>query len=90
MIKVTTWYDNHWIAVKAYLEEKKLDFMLDNLWCILVLIIYEITVIAAIFCKYLQGHSTLLCNQHHTLKLLILKINSKVGVVQRFSEVRMA
>ena len=60
MIKVTTWFDNHWLVVIAYFEEKKPACMKDESWWILLLIVYEIAGIAAISCKSLQGHSTLL------------------------------
>ena len=52
-----------------------------------MLVVHEIAGIDAILCKSLQGNSTLLCNQHHTLKRLVLDINSKVGIVGSFSEV---
>ncbi|KAH9563585.1 hypothetical protein CY35_05G133100 [Sphagnum magellanicum] len=70
MIKVTIWFDQHRLAVVVYLEEKKLNCMLDNLWWILMLFVHEIAGIAAISCKSLQRHGALLCNQHHTLKHL--------------------
>ena len=81
MIKVTTWFDKHRLAVVAYFEEKKPDFMPDESWWILLLVVHEISGIAVISCKSLQVHITLLCNQHHTLKRLVLDINSKVGIV---------
>ena len=86
MIKVTTWFDRHRLAVAAYLEEKKPACKPDESWWILLLVVHEIAGIAAISCKSLQGHGTLLCNQHHTLKRLVDEINSKVGVVGRLSD----
>ena len=62
MIKLTTWFGNHRLAFIAYFEEKKPSCMPDESWWILLLVVYEITGIAAISCKFLQGHSTLLCN----------------------------
>ena len=53
-----------------------------------MLVVHEISGISAILCKYLQGHSTLLCNQQHTLNRLVLDMNSKVGIVGSFSEVQ--
>ena len=53
-----------------------------------MLVFHEITGIAAILCKSLKGHSTLMCNQHHTLKRLVLDINSKIGIVGSLSEVQ--
>ena len=50
--------------------------------------VHEIAGIAAILCKSLQGHITLLCNQHHILKRLVLDINSKFGIVGILSEVQ--
>ena len=88
MIKVTTWFDKHRLAVVVYFEEKKPACIPDESWWILLLVVHEISVIAAILCKYLQGHSTLICNQHHTLKRLVLDINSKVGIVGSLSEVQ--
>ena len=81
MIKVTTWFDKHQIAVVTYLEEKKPAFMPDKSWWIILLIFHDISGITDILCKFLQGHSTLLFNQYHTLKRLVLDINSKVGIV---------
>lgn len=88
MIKVTTWFDKHRLAVAAYFEEKKPACMPDESWWILLFVVHEIAGIAAISCKSLQGHGTLLCNQHHTLKRLIAEINSKVGIVGSLSEVQ--
>ena len=62
--------------------------MLDESWWIMLLVVHEISGIAAIACKSLQGHSTLLCNQHHTLKRLVIDINCKVGIVGILSEVQ--
>ena len=56
-------------------------------WWILLLVFHEIAGIAAISFKSLQGHITLMCNQHHTLKRLVIDINSKVGIVGSLSEV---
>ena len=53
----------------------------------MLLVVYEIAGITAILCKYLQGHGTLLCNQHHMLKRLVFEINIKVGIIGRLSEV---
>ena len=71
IIKVTTWFDKNRIAVVTYFEEKKPYCMPDESWWILLLAVHEIADIAAISCKSLQGHSMLLCNQHHTLKCLV-------------------
>ena len=60
MIKVTTWFDKHRLAIVTYYEEKKLDCILDESWWILLLFVHDIAGIAAILCKSLQGHSTLL------------------------------
>ena len=88
MIKVTTYFDKHRIAVVTYFEEKKPACMPAKLWCILLLYVHEIAGIADISCKSLQGHITLMCNQHHTLKRLVLNINRKVGIVGSLSEVQ--
>ncbi|CAK9254061.1 unnamed protein product [Sphagnum jensenii] len=80
MIKVTTWFDQHRLAVVTYLEEKKPNCMPDDSWWILMLFVHEIVGIAAILCKSLQKHGALLCNQHHTLKRMVLEINNKVGI----------
>ena len=88
MIKVTTWFDKHRLAVVTYSEEKKPACIPDESWWIMLLVVHEISGITAISYKYLQGHSTLLCNQHHTLKRLVLDINSKVGIVGSLSEVQ--
>ena len=88
MIKGKIWFDKHRLAVVMYFEEKKPACMPDKSWWILLLVVHEISGIAAISCKSLQGHSTLLCNQHHTLKRLVLDINSKVGIVGSLSEVQ--
>ena len=85
MIKVTNWFDKQWLAVVMYFKENNPACMPDNSWWILLLLVHEITGIAAISCKSLQGHSTLLCNQHHTLKRLVLKINSNIGIVGSLS-----
>jgi hypothetical protein len=53
MIKVTTWFDQHRLAVVAYFEEKKPNCMLDDLWWILMLFVHEIAGIVAISCKSL-------------------------------------
>ena len=87
MIKVTTWFENYCLSVSVYLEVKNTACMSGHLWYILLLVVRETAGIAAIFCKYLQGHGTLLCNQHHTLKRLVLNINSKVRIVSKLSEV---
>jgi hypothetical protein len=81
MVKVTTWFDRHRLAIVAYLEEKKPNCMPDDSWWILMLFVHEIAGIAAISCKSLQRHGALLCNQHHTLQRLVLEINNKVGIV---------
>jgi hypothetical protein len=52
MVKVTTWFDRHRLAVVAYLEEKKPNCMPDESWWILVLFVHEIAGIAAISCKF--------------------------------------
>ena len=88
IIKLCTWYKNNWLAVDMYLEVKKPDSVLYNSWWMTLLVIHEISCIAAISCKSLHGHGTLMCNQHHTLKRLVLKINSKVGIFGIFSEVQ--
>jgi hypothetical protein len=81
MVKVTTWFDRHRLAVGAYLEEMKPNCMPgDSLW-ILMLFVHEIAGIADISCKSLPRHGALLCNQHHTLQHLVLEINNKVGMV---------
>ena len=54
----------------------------------MLIVVHEILGIASISCKSLQGHSTLICNQHHKLKRLVLDINSKVGIVGSLSEVQ--
>ncbi len=86
MIKMTTWFDQHRLAVVVYLEEKKPNCMPDDSWWILMLFIHEIAGIAAISCKSLQRHGVLLCNQHHMLKRLVLEINNKVGIVGILTE----
>ena len=53
-----------------------------------MLFVHEIADIPVISCKSLQGHSTLMCNQNHMLKHLVLDINSKVGIVGGLSEVQ--
>ena len=60
MIKVTTLFDKHWLAVAMYFKEKKPACIPDKSWWILLLVVHEITCIDAILCKSLQGHSTLL------------------------------
>lgn len=80
MVKVTTWFDRHRLAVEAYLEKKKPSCVPDDSWWILMLFVHEIAGIAAISCKSLQTHGALLCNQHHTLQRLVREINSKVGI----------
>jgi hypothetical protein len=86
MIKVTTWFDQHRLAIVAYLKEKKPNCMPDDSWWILMLFVHEIAGIAAISCKSLQRHGALLCNQHHTLKRLVLEINNEVGIVGILTE----
>jgi hypothetical protein len=81
IVKVTTWFDRHRLAVVAYLEEKEPNCMPDDSWWILMLFVHEIAGIAAISCKSLQRHGALLRNQHHTLQRLVLEINNKVGIV---------
>lgn len=54
----------------------------------MLFVIHEITHIADISCIPLQCHGLLLCNQHYTLKRLVLVIISKVGIDGRFSEVQ--
>ena len=88
MIKVTTWFDKHWLSVVVYFEEKKPACMPDKSWWIMLLVVHDIAGIADIACKYLQGHITLLCNQHHKLKRLVIYINRKVGIVGILSEVQ--
>jgi hypothetical protein len=51
-----------------------------------MLFVHEIAGIVAISCKSLQKHGALLCNQHHTLKCLVLEINNKVGIVGILTE----
>ncbi len=46
-----------------------------------MLFVHEIAGITAISCKSLQRHGALLCNQHHTLKHLVLEINNKVRII---------
>jgi hypothetical protein len=60
--------------------------MPDDSWWILMLFVHEIAGIATISCKSLQRHGVLLCNQHHTLKHLVLEINNKVGIVGILTE----
>jgi hypothetical protein len=84
-VTVTTWFDQHRLAVVAYLEEKKLNCMPDDSWWILMLFVHEIAGIAAISCKSLQRYRAQLCNQHHTLQRLVLEIN-KVGIVGILTE----
>jgi hypothetical protein len=48
MVKVTTRFYRHRLAVVAYLEEKKPNCMPDNLCWILILVVHEIAGIAAI------------------------------------------
>ena len=86
MIKVTTWFDNHRLAVAAYLEEKRPACMPDESWWILLLVVHEIAGIVAISCRSLQGHGVLLCNQHQTLKRLVDEIILKTGAVGNLSE----
>jgi hypothetical protein len=86
MVKVTTWFDRHRLAVVAYLEEKKPNCMPDDLWWILMLFVHEIAGIAAISCKSPQRRGALLWNQHHTLQSLVLEINNKVGIVGVLTE----
>jgi hypothetical protein len=86
MVKVTTWFDRHRLAVVAYLEEKEPNCMPDYSWWILMLFVHEIAGIAAISCKYLQRHGALLCNQQHTLQRLVLEINNKVRIVGILTE----
>ena len=62
--------------------------MPDESWWIMLLLVHDIAGIAAISWKSLQGHSTLLCNQHHALKRLVIDINFKVGIVGILSEVQ--
>ena len=54
----------------------------------MLLVFCEIAGISTIACKSLQGHSTLLCNQQHTLKRLVVDINFKFGIVGILSEVQ--
>ena len=70
MIKVTTWFDKHRLVVVAYFEEKNPACIPDESWWILLILVHDIADISTILCKYLQGHSMLLCNQHHMLKRL--------------------
>ena len=88
IIKVTTWFDKHRLAVVAYFKEKNPDCIPDKSWWIMFLVVHDIAGISAISCKSLQGHSTLMCNQHHTLKCLVLGINSNIGIVGSLSEVQ--
>jgi hypothetical protein len=53
MIKVTTWFDQHRLAVVTYLEEKKPNCMSDDSWWILMLFVHEIAGITTISCKSL-------------------------------------
>jgi hypothetical protein len=85
MVKVTTWFDRHRLAVVAYLEEKKQNCMPEDSRWILMLFVHEIAGIAAISCKSLQRNGALLCNQLHTLQRLVLEIN-KVGIVGILTE----
>jgi hypothetical protein len=55
MVKVTTWFDRHRLAVVAYLEERKPICMPDDSWWILMLFDHEIAGIAAIFCNPYRG-----------------------------------
>ena len=88
MIRVINWFDNHQLAISAHFDMKKTYRMSENLWWILLLVIQEIAVIVAILCKSLLDHGTLLCNQHHMLKRIILDINSNFGIIGRLSEVQ--
>ena len=88
MIMVTTWFDKHRLAVVAYFDEKKPACTPVELWWIMLLVVHEVAGIAAIACKSLQGHSTLLCNRHHTLKRLVIHIKCKGGIVGILSEVQ--
>ena len=62
MIKVTTWFDKHRLAVVTYFKEEKPAYMPDELWWIMLFVVHDVAVIAAILCKSLQAHSTLMCN----------------------------
>jgi hypothetical protein len=86
MVKVTTWFDRHRLAVVAYLEEKKPNCMPDDSWRILMLFVHEIAGIAVISCNSVQRHGALLRNQHHTLERLVLEINNIVGIVGILTE----
>ena len=88
MIKVTTWFDKYRLVVAVYLNENNTACMQDSLWCILLLVARNIAVIAAILCKSLYGHGTLLYNQHHTLKRLVFDVNIKVGMIGILLEVQ--
>lgn len=86
MTKVMTWFDKHQLAVVAYLEPKVPACKPDETRWILLLVLYEFARITANACKSLQRHSTLLCNQHHTLGRLVDEISHKVGVVDRLPD----
>jgi hypothetical protein len=86
MVKVTTSFDRHRLAVVAYLEEKKPNCIPDDSWWILMLFVHEIAGIATISCKSLQRHGALLCNQKYTLQRLVLEIKNKVGIVGILTE----
>ena len=88
VIKVTTWFNKHRFSVTAYLEENNRACMPDSSWWVLLLVVHEITGIAAILWKYLQVHGMLMLNQHHTLKRLVFDISIKVGIIRRLSEVQ--
>ena len=53
----------------------------------MLIAVHDITGISYIFCKSLQVHGTVFCNQYHTLKRLVIDINIKVGIFGRLSEV---
>jgi hypothetical protein len=76
MVKVTTWFDRHRLAVGSLSsrtsKKKKPNCMPDYSWWILMLFVHEIAGIAAISCKSLQRHGALLCNQHRTVQHLVL------------------
>jgi hypothetical protein len=86
MVKVTTSFDRHRLAVVAYLEEKKPNCIPDDSWWILMLFVHEIAGIATISCKSLQRHGALLCNQKYTLQRLVLEIKNNVGIVGILTE----
>lgn len=84
--RFTTWFNQHCLAVIAYLEMNKRACKREETWLILLFVVYETACLTAVASKLQQRPNTLLCIQHHTLVRLSDKNCSEASIVHPSSD----